>query len=99
MGKQGKLNELDVVVPLRLSQVEHVINAQVPADLSQCLVFGNASLAALQRRIKELQAEKSEQRKFYKEARQQHVHLIKSRKTMEERTQGRPLKDRDESMN
>jgi len=85
--KQGKLNELDVVVPLRLNQVEHVINASVPADLSQCLVFGNASLAALQRRIKELQAEKSEQRKFYKEARQQHVHLIKSRKTMEERTQ------------
>ena len=66
MEKQGKLNELDVVVPLRLYQVEHVYNASVPADLSQCLVFGNGSLTALQRRIKELQLEKSEQRKFYK---------------------------------
>ena len=64
--KQGKLNELDVVVPLRLNQVEHVYNAAVPSDLSQCLVFANNALTGLQRRIKELQLEKSEQRKFYK---------------------------------
>uniref|UniRef100_H2ZFC3 DUF4201 domain-containing protein n=1 Tax=Ciona savignyi TaxID=51511 RepID=H2ZFC3_CIOSA len=83
--KQGKLNELDVVVPLRLHQVEHVYNAAVPFDLSPCLIFANTSLSALQRRIKELQQEKSEQRKFYKEARQQHVHLIKNRRVMEER--------------
>nr|CAB3230210.1 WD repeat-containing protein 52-like [Phallusia mammillata] len=85
--KQGKLNELDVVVPLRFHQVEHVYNATIPPDLSSCLVFANSSLTALQRRIKELQQEKSEQRKFYKEARQQHVHLIKSGRLMEERIQ------------
>ncbi|XP_078493244.1 cilia- and flagella-associated protein 44-like isoform X2 [Ciona intestinalis] len=83
--KQGKLNELDVVVPLRLHQVEHVYNAVVPSDLSQCLIFANNSLSGLQRRIKELQHEKSEQRKLYKGARQQHVHLIKNRRSMEER--------------
>nr|XP_002120131.4 cilia- and flagella-associated protein 44-like [Ciona intestinalis] len=83
--KQGKLNELDVVVPLRLHQVEHVYNAVVPSDLSQCLIFANNSLSGLQRRIKELQHEKSEQRKLYKGARQQHVHLIKNRRSMEDR--------------
>ncbi|CAK8686101.1 unnamed protein product [Clavelina lepadiformis] len=83
--KQGKLNELDIIVPLRLHQVEHVYNAIVPSDLSQCLIFANNSLTSLQRRIKELQQEKNEERKFYKEARQQHVHLIKNRRIMEER--------------
>lgn len=81
--KQGKLNELDVVVPLRLHQVEHVVNGAVPADLSSCLVFTNQSLTGLQKRIKELQLEKGEQRSLYRDAKLQHVRLIKDRKTME----------------
>ncbi|XP_039256736.2 cilia- and flagella-associated protein 44-like isoform X2 [Styela clava] len=83
--KQGKLNELDVVVPLHLHQVEHVSNGVVPADLSSCLVFTNQSLIGLQRRIKELQHEKAEQRSLFKDARMSHVRLIKDRKIMEQK--------------
>ncbi|XP_033641081.1 cilia- and flagella-associated protein 44-like isoform X3 [Asterias rubens] len=83
--KQQKLNELDVVVTLRLHQVEYMVNGAVPQDISQCLVFNNASMAKLQRRIQELKEEKTAQRRHYKEHRQQHVQLIKDRKLMEAR--------------
>ncbi|XP_022090775.1 cilia- and flagella-associated protein 44-like isoform X2 [Acanthaster planci] len=83
--KQQKLNELDVVVTLRLHQVEYMVNGAVPQDLSQVLVFNNASMARLQHRIQELKEEKTAQRRHYKEHRQQHVQLIKDRKLMESR--------------
>ncbi|XP_030833850.1 cilia- and flagella-associated protein 44 isoform X2 [Strongylocentrotus purpuratus] len=83
--KQQKLNELDVIVTLRLHQVEHVVNGAVPQDLSQCLVFTNQAIRRLQQRIRELKEEKTAQRRHYKEHRQQHVQLIKDRKLMESR--------------
>ncbi|XP_041471026.1 cilia- and flagella-associated protein 44-like [Lytechinus variegatus] len=83
--KQQKLNELDVIVTLRLHQVEHVVNGSVPQDLSQCLVFTNQAIRRLQQRIRELKEEKSAQRRHYKEHRQKHVQLIKDRKLMEAR--------------
>ncbi|CAH1262544.1 CFAP44 [Branchiostoma lanceolatum] len=81
--KQQKLNELDVVVPLRLHQVEHMYNGIVPNDLSPCLVFTSSAMGNLQHRIKELQQEKKVQKNRYKEYRQQHVQLLKDRKEME----------------
>ncbi|XP_077985504.1 cilia- and flagella-associated protein 44-like isoform X2 [Glandiceps talaboti] len=81
--KQQKLNELDVVVALKLHQVEHMVNGVVPQDLTHCLVFNCAGMFRLQRRIRELKDEKSAQRRHYKEHRQQHVRLIKDRKLME----------------
>ncbi|XP_019642802.1 PREDICTED: cilia- and flagella-associated protein 44-like isoform X3 [Branchiostoma belcheri] len=60
--KQQKLNELDVVVPLRLHQVEHMYNGIVPNDLSPCLVFTASAMGNLQHRIKELQQEKKYRR-------------------------------------
>uniref|UniRef100_A0A8D0G0V4 Cilia- and flagella-associated protein 44 n=1 Tax=Sphenodon punctatus TaxID=8508 RepID=A0A8D0G0V4_SPHPU len=85
--KQRRLNELHVVVPLKLHQVEFVANGEIPNDLSQALVFTNPSLEHLQQRIMALQHEKFEQRELYKEARKQHKQLIRDRREMEIRIQ------------
>uniref|UniRef100_A0A8C4IP88 Cilia- and flagella-associated protein 44 n=1 Tax=Dicentrarchus labrax TaxID=13489 RepID=A0A8C4IP88_DICLA len=81
--KQQKMNELDVVVPLRLNQIEFVTNDSVPSDLSPALVLDRTELSRLQERIKQLHVEKSEQRDLYYKARQQHVRLIHDRKDMD----------------
>ncbi|XP_067402528.1 LOW QUALITY PROTEIN: cilia- and flagella-associated protein 44 [Emydura macquarii macquarii] len=81
--KQQRLNELHVVVPLKLHQVEYVVNGELPNDLSQTLVFTNQSLEYLQQRIMVLQHEKLEQRELYKQARQQHKQLIRDRREIE----------------
>ncbi|KAM3837851.1 cilia- and flagella-associated protein 44 [Vipera latastei] len=78
--KQQRLNELHVVVPLKLHQVEYISNGEIPSDLSQSLVFTNLSLVTLQQRIMTLQEEKLEQRSLYKKAREQHKQLIRDRR-------------------
>ncbi|XP_077198106.1 cilia- and flagella-associated protein 44 isoform X4 [Paroedura picta] len=78
--KQRRLNELHVVVPLKLHQVEYIVNGEIPVDLSQALVFTNESLVNLQQRITTLQHEKVEQRDLYKQAREQHKQLIRDRR-------------------
>ncbi|KAJ3069689.1 Cilia- and flagella-associated protein 44 [Podochytrium sp. JEL0797] len=79
--KQRKLNELDVVVPLRGHQIQYLDEEnRLPTDLSQALVFVNGGLGRLKLRIKELQQEKLDIRKSHKELKKMHVSLIKSRK-------------------
>ncbi|XP_062841766.1 cilia- and flagella-associated protein 44 isoform X2 [Trichomycterus rosablanca] len=85
--KQQKLNELDVVVPLRLHQIEYLNNGLVPAKMGAALVLNMASLNRLGERIKELQQEKNEQRELYKQSRQQHVQLSNDLTNMEARIQ------------
>ncbi|XP_050928726.1 cilia- and flagella-associated protein 44 [Lates calcarifer] len=85
--KQQKMNELDVVVPLRLHQIEFVVNDSVPSDLSPALVLDRTELGRLQERIKQLQVEKNQQRDLYFQARQQHVKLIHDRKDMDTKIQ------------
>ncbi|XP_043929077.1 cilia- and flagella-associated protein 44 [Protopterus annectens] len=85
--KQQKLNELFVVAPLKLHQVEYVVNGVLPNDLSQALIFTNQALVSLQQRIRELQQEKLEQRELYHQARQQHVQIVRDRKEMETKIQ------------
>ncbi|KAI4887997.1 hypothetical protein NFI96_034666, partial [Prochilodus magdalenae] len=86
--KQQKLNELDVVVPLRLhQQIAYTVNGEVPSKLSLALVLNTAAVERLQERIKELQQEKSQQRELYKHARQQHVQLSHERTDMEAKIQ------------
>ncbi|XP_041816587.1 cilia- and flagella-associated protein 44 [Chelmon rostratus] len=80
--KQQRMNELDVVVPLRLSQIEFVSNGTVPSDLSPALVVDKTELRRLQERIKQLEVEKSQQRDLYRQSRQQHARLIHDRKDM-----------------
>jgi hypothetical protein len=64
--KQQKLNELDIVVSLKLHQIQHIINGVLPQDLVQCLVFEAPGVVHLQRRIKELEQEKNLQKKQQK---------------------------------
>ncbi|XP_021254569.1 cilia- and flagella-associated protein 44 isoform X3 [Numida meleagris] len=81
--KQQKLNDLYVVVPLKLHQVEYFFNGEIPRDFSQALVFTNQSLDYLQRRIVDLHHEKVTQREIYKEAQQQYKQLVRDKKEME----------------
>ena len=80
--KQGKLNQLLVVVTLQMRQVQHLETPRaeegeggdseggplpvLPADTSESLVFASAELARLRRRISELAHEKSEARQVLK---------------------------------
>ena len=45
--KQGKLNEIDVVVTLAMHQMEYLVDQKLPYDLSQALVFSNTELEKL----------------------------------------------------
>ncbi|ELU09473.1 hypothetical protein CAPTEDRAFT_174833 [Capitella teleta] len=83
--KQRKINELDVVVVMKLHQIQHVINSVLPQDLSQCLVFEANGVVHLQHRIKELEHEKAGQNKQQKDAKRKHVQLIKDRRVFENR--------------
>ncbi|XP_066534174.1 cilia- and flagella-associated protein 44 isoform X2 [Hoplias malabaricus] len=85
--KQQKLNELDVVVPLRLHQIEYIVNGEVPTQLDSALVMKMAAVERQQERIKELQQEKNQQRELYRNARQQHVQLSNEHKYMEKKIQ------------
>ncbi|XP_061887395.1 cilia- and flagella-associated protein 44-like [Entelurus aequoreus] len=80
--KQQKMNQLDVVVPLRLHQIEFDINGPLPLDLSRALVLNRKELQHLQERVVQLEVEKSQQREVYSQARQQYARLVQERKDM-----------------
>ncbi|XP_030912490.1 cilia- and flagella-associated protein 44 [Geospiza fortis] len=86
--KLHKLNELDVVVPLRLHQVQCLVDGEMPRDFSQTLVFTNQSLQYLQKRIVDLRNEKIMQRDIHKKAKEQHKQLLQEKKEMEMEIQG-----------
>ncbi|NXO15161.1 CFA44 protein, partial [Oriolus oriolus] len=81
--KLQRLNELYVVVPLRLHQVQCLVDGEMPRDFSQTLVFTNQSLQYLQKRIVDLRNEKIMQREIHKKAREQHKQLLQDKKEME----------------
>ncbi|XP_065598131.1 cilia- and flagella-associated protein 44 [Cyrtonyx montezumae] len=80
--KQQQLNDLYVVVPLKLHQVEY-FNGEIPKDFSQALVFTNQSLKYLQKRVVDLRNEKIMQREIFKKAQQQYKQLVRDKKEME----------------
>ena len=75
--KQGKLNELHVLVTLQMSQVKHLEPdaKHLPADLTHDLVFPSEELGKLGARIRELGDEKAALRKRQKTLRQEHISL------------------------
>ena len=79
--KQGKLNELWVVVPMSTSQIEHSGEFEKFAS-KQGLVVPAHTINRLSTRIEELLVEKDEEKQKYRKARQQHVHLVKGNKEM-----------------
>ncbi|XP_074546967.1 cilia- and flagella-associated protein 44 [Halichoeres trimaculatus] len=80
--KQQKMNTLDMVVPLRLNQIEFLTDSSVPSDLSPALVLNRTELNRLQERINQLHVEKMQQKDLYCAARQQHVRLLHELKDM-----------------
>ncbi|XP_053266653.1 cilia- and flagella-associated protein 44 [Pleuronectes platessa] len=80
--KRQRMNELDVVVPLRLHQIEFVVDGSVPSDLSEGLVVDRVELARLGQRIKQLQVEKAHQRDLKVQARHHHSKLLRECKDM-----------------
>ncbi|XP_044627520.1 cilia- and flagella-associated protein 44 isoform X1 [Equus asinus] len=80
--KQQRLNELLVVIPLKLHQIEYVVFGEIPTDLSGTLVFSNHSLGRLQERIVQLQEENSKQQKLNKEYRERRKQLIREKREM-----------------
>ncbi|KAJ3086753.1 Cilia- and flagella-associated protein 44 [Quaeritorhiza haematococci] len=85
--KQQKLNELDVVVSLRLHQLQYLEKNALPSNLSQALVFVGQTLVKLRNRIKELQQEKADIRKSHKELKKMHVSLNKNKKEKQQKLQ------------
>ncbi|MEM8709793.1 MAG: amidohydrolase family protein [Planctomycetota bacterium] len=83
--KQGKLNEIDVVVTLRAHQMEYLVDERLPEDLSQALVFSGGALSRLRSRIKELVQEKAALRRQQKELRREHVNLSREKSVKETR--------------
>ncbi|KAI8897709.1 WD40-repeat-containing domain protein, partial [Globomyces pollinis-pini] len=96
--KQRKLNELDVLVPLQFSQVQHLENDQIPKDLNSSLVFFNEGLVQLKRRIKEIQQEKSDIKKQHRELKKQHVSFNKSKKEKQQKVADLTARARDVQM-
>ncbi|XP_006742095.1 cilia- and flagella-associated protein 44-like, partial [Leptonychotes weddellii] len=80
--KQQRLNELLVVIPLKLHQVEYVAFGEIPNDLSGTLVFSNHSLGRLQERIIQLHEENSKQQKLNKDCRERRKQLIREKREM-----------------
>ncbi|KAM9695944.1 cilia- and flagella-associated protein 44 [Dama dama] len=80
--KQQRLNELLVVIPLKLHQIEYVLFGELPSDLSGTLVFSNRSLGRLQERIVQLHEENSKQKRLNKECRERRKQLIREKREM-----------------
>ncbi|CAH8858209.1 unnamed protein product [Trichobilharzia szidati] len=78
--KQRKLNELEIIVILRLDQIHHYTNYSVPSDMTGSLIFLRHTLHALRRRIKELEEEKKHQRVERKQAKARHAMLQKHKR-------------------
>jgi len=83
--KQSKLNEIDVIVTLKMHQMEYLVNGKLPEDLSVGLVFSNDELRRLKNRIKELIEEKSDLKKKQKDLRGDHNRLQRDKKLKEAR--------------
>uniref|UniRef100_A0A7S1SJP0 Cilia- and flagella-associated protein 44 n=1 Tax=Tetraselmis chuii TaxID=63592 RepID=A0A7S1SJP0_9CHLO len=83
--KQGKLNEIDVVVTLSMHQMEYLVDGKLPYDLSNALVFSNTELEKLKSRIKELDQEKIALRRQQQELRKEHQQLLRDKKAKESR--------------
>ncbi|XP_075857541.1 cilia- and flagella-associated protein 44 isoform X2 [Microcebus murinus] len=80
--KQQRLNELLVVIPLKLHQIEYVVLGEIPSDLSGTLVFSNQSLGRLQERIVQLHEENCKQQKLNREWRERRKLLVREKREM-----------------
>jgi len=83
--KQNSLNQIDVIITLKMHQMEYLVEGKLPEDLGEGLVFSRGELQRLHDRIKELVGEKGALRRQQKELRKEHIQLAKSRKDKQAR--------------
>lgn len=55
--KQRALNAIEVIIPLKLSQIKCLVDGRLPRDISQALIFTSSGLNRLHARISELRAQ------------------------------------------
>ncbi|KAL3160143.1 hypothetical protein ABBQ32_010912 [Trebouxia sp. C0010 RCD-2024] len=77
--KQGRLNQVEVVLLLRLHQIEYLQDGRLPSDLSGALLFSTAELDKLKRRVQELADERTELKAAQRQLRHEHVQLLKDK--------------------
>jgi len=77
--KQQKLNELDIVLTLRMNQIQCVLDNKLPDDMTDCLVFTNSGLKRLDERVHELHKEIGELRSQLKGLRKELQNLKKDK--------------------
>eukprot|EP00798_Chlamydomonas_sp_ICE-L_P007462 gene7462-603_t len=83
--KQGRLNQIDVVVNLRMHQIEYLVDGRLPEDLSQGLVFSNVELQRLKRRIDELEQEKADLKARQKGLKKEHLQLLRDKRAKDDK--------------
>jgi len=96
--KQSKLNEIDVVVTLRMHQIMYLVDDRLPERLEGGLVFSHETLQRLRERIKELASEKAALRQQQRELKKEHMQLARGRQEKERRIAELETKARDVQM-
>lgn len=96
--KQARLNQIDVIVSLRMHQIEYLVDGNLPTDLSQALVFSEQELERLKRRVEELDQEKSDLRQHHKTMKKEHLQLLRDRKAKEDKVKELEAKAHDVQM-
>ena len=93
--KQAKLNEIVLVVTLKMHQIEYLVESKLPLDLSEALVFPKTTLKRLEDRVGELIEEKAQLKQEQKELRKQHKQMLRDNKVKEGRINELQSKARD----
>ncbi|BBN11831.1 cilia- and flagella-associated protein 44 [Marchantia polymorpha subsp. ruderalis] len=84
--KQYSLNEIDIVLSLKMHQIEYLEDGVLPEDLSGALVFDNAVFQGLTDIITEHMKAKQALKELHKELRKEHQALNREKKSEDERT-------------
>ena len=77
--KNQKLNDLEIAVPLKYSQILHLQNSKPPSDFTDCVVFTNNGISALKSRITEISQEKTAIKRSHHALRKSHITLTNSK--------------------
>ncbi|CAM6106313.1 unnamed protein product [Calypogeia fissa] len=84
--KQFSMNDIEMVLSLRMSQIEYLEDGGLPKDMSKGLVFDNTVFQQLRETIKEHLKSKHSLRKLHRDLRKEHQVLMREKKTEEEKT-------------
>jgi len=83
--KQQALNQIDVIVNLKMHQIEYLVDRRIPDDTSAGLVFSSRELERLKNRIHEMDQERLELKAKHKELKKEHLQLLKDKAAKDQR--------------